>query len=113
MLEKDDILIDTLENGKIIVSPIRRNGKIIGSGIWLTQGDPIDTTNFWISADEIDKFIKSLEKAKKSLNCIYKQCKNCYHYYINEFTCDLLDDDFEVNPNETCNLFVCKENVNK
>lgn len=107
-MNKDEILVDTIENSKVIVSPIKRNGRIIGGGVWLSQGDPINPTDFWISADEIDKFILSLSKAKDSLDCVYKECKDCYFYFSDNFECSLLGDDIEVEPNETCNMFKCK-----
>lgn len=64
----DDIIhsINVIDN-KIDICPITRkpSNRIIGYGIWLSQGNPDDPTEYFIPEFELDLYIEKLQEVKQ------------------------------------------------
>ncbi len=102
-LEDDEILVGMVDNDYVVVKPIIRHDDVIGTGVYLIQGLEDNPTEYWIQEDDIDKYIELLQKSKKVMKYLYKQCQTCYFYVPREYECDLFEgeiDDFL--PTDTC-----------
>ena len=104
-LGKNEIFIGKCNDTSVVISAITKKSKVVGGGVWLTQGLEYEETNYWISEEEIIKHIELLQKAKDSIQYLYKRCRSCYYYNISEWECDHFEDWDEVQPDDTCERF--------
>lgn len=65
---------ENIHGSTLEIEPVTRqkSGKIVGYGIWLTQGSAEHPTEYWIPYSELDDYILALQKARK---CIEEKMK--------------------------------------
>lgn len=74
MIIGDTIFKEHINESTIEIDQIARkkSGKVIGYGLWLSQGLPDDLVEYWIPYSELDDYILTLQKARK---CIEEKMK--------------------------------------